>query len=72
MGEKEQISKEMVEYLRKKFGNHRYDYEMSDFNLRSILESKNAPQTFDELDKRARNLEAVIRHIHELQEKMER
>ena len=72
MDEKELISKEMVEYLRNKFGNHRYDYEMSDFNLRSILESKNAPQTFDELDKRARNLEAVIRHIHELQEKMER
>lgn len=72
MDEKEQISKEMVEYLRNKFGNHRYDYEMSDFNLRSILERKNAPQTFDELDKRARELEAVIRHIHELQEKMER
>lgn len=70
MDEKEQISKEMVEYLRNKFGNHRYDYEMSDFNLQSILESKNTPQTFEELDKRARNLEAVIRHIHEMQEEM--
>lgn len=71
MDERELISGEMVEYLRKKFGNHRYDYEMSDFNLRSILESKNAPQTFDELDKRARELEAVIRHIHEMQEEMQ-
>ena len=71
MDERELISGEMVEYLRKKFGNHRYDYEMSDFNLRSILESETAPQTFEELDKRARNLEAVIRHIHEMQEEMQ-
>lgn len=71
MDERELISGEMVEYLRKKFGNHRYDYEMSDFNLRSILESENTPQTFEELDKRARDLEQIIRKIHKAQEEMQ-
>ncbi len=64
------ISEKAKDYLRQKYGDHPYNYEMSDYNLKSIL-SKNAPQTFDELDKRARELEAVIRHIHEMQEEMQ-
>ena len=71
MVEKDKLSDEAKEKLRKIYGNHPYDYEMSDFNMKSIL-GNNIPQTFEELDKRARNLEAVIKHIHELQEKMER
>ena len=71
MVEKDKLSDEAKEKLCKMYGKHPYDYEMSDFNMKSIL-GNNTPQTFEELDKRARKLEAVIRHIHEMQEKMER
>lgn len=64
------ISEKAKDYLRQKYGDHPYNYEMSDYNLKSIL-SNNTPQTFDELDKRARDLEAVIKHIQKMQEDMQ-
>ena len=64
------ISEKAKDYLRQKYGDHTYNYEMSDYNLKSIL-SNNTPQTFDELDKRARDLEAVIKHIQKMQEDMQ-
>ena len=65
----DKISDKAKDYLRQKYGDHPYDYEMTDYNLKSILEKH--PETFEELDRRARNLEQIIRKIHKAQEEMQ-
>ena len=65
----DRISDKAKDYLRQKYGDHPYDYEMTDYNLKSILEKH--PETFEELDRCARNLEQIIRKIHKAQEEMQ-
>lgn len=64
------VSDKAKAYLRKRFGDHTYDYEMSDYNLESLIKEVK-PQTFEQLDKEARKLEATIRWIKQRQEEME-
>lgn len=63
------VSDKAKEYLRKRFGDHNYDYEMSDINLESIIEDIH-PKTFEELDRECRHIEMLIRDIRERQERM--
>lgn len=63
------ISFKAKEYLTKKYGQHNYDYEMSDYNLESLIK-ETKPRNFEELDKEARELEAIIADIHRRQEAM--
>lgn len=64
------VSDKAKAYLRKRFGDHDYSYEMSDINLESLIKEVK-PQTFEQLDKEARKLEATIRWIKQRQEEME-
>lgn len=64
------VSEKAQAFLREQFGDHRYDYEMSDYNLESLIKEVN-PQTFEELDKEARKLEETIRWIKARQAEME-
>lgn len=63
------ISFKAKEYLTKKYGPHDYSYEMSDYNLESLIK-ETKPKNFEELDKEARELEAIIADIHRRQEAM--
>lgn len=63
------VSEKAKEYLRERFGEHNYDYEMSDFNLKSLIET-DKPKNFKELDKLARELEWMIADIKRRQAEM--
>ena len=64
------VSEKAQEYLRKRFGDHDYGYEMSDYNLESLIKDVQ-PKSFEELDSEARKLEATIKWIKQRQEEME-
>lgn len=63
------VSDKAKDYLRKRYGEHDYDYEMSDYNLESLITDVN-PKTFSDLDKEARKLEATIKWIKDRQKEM--
>ena len=63
------VSDKAKAYLRSRFGDHDYSYEMSDYNLESLIRNIR-PETFDQLDSEARRLEATIRWIRRRQEEM--
>lgn len=64
------VSEKAQEYLRQQFGDHDYRYEMSDYNLESLIKEVQ-PKSFEELDSEARKLEATIKWIKQRQEEME-
>ena len=63
------VSDSAKEYLRKRFGDHTYDYDMHDLTLESIIKDVQ-PKSFDELDKECKRIESLIRDIHERQKQM--
>ena len=66
---KDKLSDKMVAYLRHCFGDHKYDYEMSDYNLKTLIEQDQI-RTYAQLESAARALEEDLRFIHEMQERM--
>ena len=63
------LSAGMIARLRREFGDHKYDYEMSDYNLSTLIEQDQI-RTYAQLESAARALEEDLRFIHEMQERM--
>ena len=63
------ISDKAKAYLTERFGPHDYSYEMSDYNLETLIKEME-PKNFEEMDRCARELEAIIADIHRMQEEM--
>lgn len=56
-------------YLKTAYGEHDYDYEMSDINLASLLKENNF-KSYEEFHASACELDQVIRDIKEMQRRM--
>lgn len=67
--ERDKLSNDMIARLRREFGNHKYDYEMSDYNLATLIENDKI-RTYEQLEPAARELEGMLRYIHDMQERM--
>ena len=63
------VSEKTKDTLREMFGDHDYSYEMSDYNLLTLIENEK-PKNYEELEKCARSLEEDIRYIKKMQEEM--
>lgn len=62
------LSEAIKRYLIEIYGLNDFDYDISDANAHSIFEGSNPPSTFEEFDKRARDLERAKKRIRELLE----
>lgn len=66
---RDRLSDDMIARLRREFGDHNYDYEMTDYNLATLIEEEQI-RTFEQLEPAARELEGMLRFIHAMQERM--